>query len=70
MPNIDIINGIKINFYNGEHLPPHLHAIYGDEEVLLVIWTGEIYEGWLPVRQIRKARQCLQENNFRSSPGI
>jgi hypothetical protein len=62
MPNFDNIDGIKINMYNGEHWQPHIHAEYGDEEVLLVIEDGSIYEGYLPVTQLRKARKWLLDN--------
>lgn len=47
MPNFDSFDGNKINIYNGDHLPPHIHVLYGKEEVLLVIATAEIYAGWL-----------------------
>ena len=50
MPNFDSFEGIKINIYNGDHLPPHIHALYGDDEVLLVIETTDIYAGYLPAK--------------------
>ena len=62
MPNFDSFHGIKINIYNGDHLPPHIHVLYGDDEVLLVIETGEIYTGWLPSKQLRKAKDWLLTN--------
>jgi hypothetical protein len=62
MPNFASFEGIRINIYNGEHPPPHIHAEYGDFEVLLVIETGDIYEGRLPVKQLRKAKQWLLDN--------
>lgn len=45
MPTIDSFNGIKINVYNGEHRPPHIHASYNEFEVLIVIETKDIYAG-------------------------
>lgn len=48
MPTIDVINGIKINIYNGDHRPPHIHAIYNEYEILVVIDTSQIYAGNLP----------------------
>lgn len=62
MPNFDSFDGIKINIYNGDHLPPHIHALYGDYEVLLVIATAEIYTGWLPAKQLKKAKDWLATN--------
>jgi hypothetical protein len=35
---------------------------YGDDELLLVIESGEIYEGWLPVKQLKKCRKWLTAN--------
>jgi len=62
MPNFDNFDGIRINIYNGDHFPPHIHAEYGDDEVLLIIETGEIYEGWLPLKQMKKSRQWVLDN--------
>ena len=63
MPNIDSIKGIKINVYNGEHLPPHFHAIYNEFEVLILIQTGEIYVGYLPSNQMKIVNEWLRENS-------
>jgi len=62
MPNFDSFNGIKVNIYNGDHLPPHIHVLYGADEVLLEIETGIIYAGWLPAKQLKKAREWLANN--------
>ena len=53
MPQIDAFNGIKISIYNGDHRPPHIHANYGEYEVLIVIETGQIYAGDLPTKQLK-----------------
>jgi hypothetical protein len=45
MPTIDLIDGIKICIYCGEHRPPHFHALYNEYEVVLEIETCEIYAG-------------------------
>ena len=62
MPNIDSLAGIKINLYSGDHLPPHIHAVYNEYEVLLVIKTKTIYAGYLPAAQLRKAKAWLRVN--------
>ena len=62
MPNFDSFEGIKINIYNGDHLPPHIHALYGDDEVLLVIETTDIYAGYLPAKPLKKAKDWLKQN--------
>lgn len=63
MPTIDIINGIKINVYNGEHRPPHIHAIYNEFEVLIIIENSKIYAGDLPNKQLKKAFDWLSGNS-------
>ena len=55
MPTVDNFNGIKINIYNGDHRPPHIHAVYNEHEVLIVIETSEIYVGSLPNKQLKKS---------------
>jgi hypothetical protein len=46
MPNFGYFAGIKINIYTDDHLSPPIHVEYGDDEVLLYIESGDIYEGW------------------------
>ncbi|GAB5466227.1 MAG: hypothetical protein Kapaf2KO_16630 [Candidatus Kapaibacteriales bacterium] len=62
MPTVDRIDGVKINIYNGEHRPPHIHAIYNEHEALLTIETLEIYAGSLPPKQMKKSLDWLKEN--------
>jgi len=62
MPTIDFFDGIKINVYNGEHRPPHIHAVYGEFEVLLIIENCKIYSGFLPGKQLKKTLDWLDEN--------
>ena len=40
MPIVDRFNGIKVHIYNGEHRPPHIHAVYNEYEVLIDIEKG------------------------------
>lgn len=62
MPTIDYFNGIKINIYNGEHRPPHIHAIYNEFEVILLMESKRIYAGQLPERQLKLVFEWLEEN--------
>ena len=62
MPNIDSKDGIKINIYNGDRVPPHIHAIYNEYEALVEIETKAIYAGYLPATQLRKVTAWLVEN--------
>lgn len=47
MPTISIFYGIKIIMYYREHLPPHFHAEYGNEEAEIGIDPILILEGEL-----------------------
>lgn len=62
MPTIDRIDGLKIVINNGDHRPPHVHAIYNEFEVLLLIETGKIYAGDLPTKQLKRALDWVIEN--------
>ncbi len=50
MPEISRFYGIFIRMYFGDHSPPHFHAIYGGDEVVVNIETFEILKGNLPPR--------------------
>lgn len=63
MPTIEIINGIKICMYNGEHRPPHIHASYNEYEVLVEIESGEVYAGGLPNKQQKLVSDWLSDNS-------
>ena len=63
MPTIDYINGIKINVYNGEHRPPHIHATYNEFEVLILIESKDIYAGDLPNKQMKIVFDWLSVNS-------
>jgi len=62
MPTIDFFKGIKINVYNGEHRPPHIHAVYNESEALVKIENSEIYSGHLPNKQLKMTFEWLAEN--------
>ena len=63
MPTIDNFKGIKINVYNEEHRPPHLHAIYNEFEVIILIESKGIYAGELPNKQLKNVFDWLEENS-------
>jgi hypothetical protein len=62
MPNIQTINGIKINVYPNDHVPPHIHAIYGEYEALIGITTLETLRGYLPKAQLQTVHNFIAEN--------
>ncbi len=43
MPELSRFYGIAIQMNTNDHPPPHFHACYGDEEVLVDIRNGAIY---------------------------
>jgi hypothetical protein len=28
--------------YHNDHVPPHFHAVYGDDEALIIIGSGDV----------------------------
>lgn len=51
MPTICAFRGIKIYINWREHQPPHFHATYAGQEVLVSIQELEAIEGELPNKQ-------------------
>lgn len=50
MPTISMFYGILIRMFYEDHQPPHIHAIYGDEEACYNL-EGELIKGKLPSKQ-------------------
>lgn len=53
MPTISSFRGIKITMYWADHKPPHFHATYGGNEVLVSITDLEVLEGSFPAKQLK-----------------
>ena len=53
MPTICRFRGIKIYINWREHQPPHFHAKYGGEEVVVSIRDLEVIEGGIPSKQLK-----------------
>lgn len=62
MPILEIINGLKLYVYNGEHRPPHIYAVYNEYEVLIEIESKNIYAGDLPNKQLKLVFDWLMGN--------
>ena len=54
MPVVAAFDGIKIQFYWGEHPPPHFHVEYAEHAAVIEIRTLDLIEGWFPRPQYRK----------------
>ena len=52
MPEICRFYGIAIYIYYSEHQPPHFHAIYGENEVLISIDSLAVIAGYIPPRSL------------------
>lgn len=50
MPRVSEFFGIVIYMYYNDHLPPHFHAEYGDDEAIYEIETLTVSRGKLPRR--------------------
>lgn len=53
MPTICRFRGIKITINYREHQPPHFHAVYVGEEVVVSIKEIEVIEGSIPSKQLK-----------------
>lgn len=59
-PVIELIEGIKIEVYSREHLPPHIHAKYGEYEILINLINSEIEEGKFPTKKLNIVKKWLE----------
>lgn len=62
MPCLAKINGIKICVYSNDHVPPHIHAIFGEHEALISIREIQVFQGSLPPNKSRNALDFVREN--------
>ncbi|MBO0937302.1 DUF4160 domain-containing protein [Fibrella sp. HMF5335] len=46
--------------YAKDHLPPHFHAVYNDDEAMFSIETGNVIQGDLPRKQIRLVKAWVE----------
>ena len=53
MPTISMFRGIRITMYWADHMPPHFHATFGGEEVIVSIKDVEVLDGTLPNKQLK-----------------
>lgn len=59
-PLFDEKEGVRIFIYSREHLPPHVHLYYGDDEAVLEIRTGKLLKGYLPAKKVRLVQDWLR----------
>lgn len=55
MPALSMFYGIIVRMQSekgGKHNKPHIHALYGDDEIV-VATNGEVLEGKIPNKQLK-----------------
>lgn len=62
MPNIETLNGVKINIYFVEHLPPHIHAEYNEHENCWKLKHLQFMRGTCLLKQHKIAVNWLKAN--------
>ena len=62
MPPTAIVDGVQIVIHLKDHLPPHLHAMFGGFEAQISIVTGDVVNGSLPRAKLRTVQRWLAEH--------
>lgn len=53
MPTISMFRGIKVYINYKDHMPPHFHAQYGEDQVIVSINDIDVIDGKLPKKQLQ-----------------
>lgn len=53
MPEICLFFGIRVTINYNDHIPPHFHAEYNGNKVLIDIINCKVLKGALPKRQLK-----------------
>ena len=61
MPVLSRFYGIIIRMYflQGEHNPPHIHAIYNEDVAAIDFMTGKVLDGHLPEKALAMVREWI-----------
>jgi len=62
MPTFFIIEGVKIELFYNDHVPPHFHAKIAEFEALISIREQTILKGGLPKNKRKKIIKWAIEN--------
>ena len=57
MPELSRFYGIIIRMFNGDHPPPHFHAVYQGEQVQVNIETLQVMKGRMRGRALALVRE-------------
>ena len=53
MPEISLFFGIRVTMYYDDHNPPHFHANYNGQKILVDIIKGRVLRGSFPTKQLK-----------------
>jgi hypothetical protein len=56
--------GILIQMFWGDRAPPHFHALYGEDEVIIDIRTLEVLKGEMPRRVLALVLEWASHHLF------
>ena len=62
MPCLIKTHGVKICIYSNDHIPPHIHGIFGEYEAIIAIREIEVINGDIPNNKKRIALDYVREN--------
>lgn len=62
MPELSRFYGMIVYLYWKDHAPPPFHVVYGDEEVLLLIDSWQVYAGSIPSRALKMVREWAEKH--------
>jgi hypothetical protein len=62
MPIISIFFGIVVRINFRDHNPPHIHAEHGGREAIFDIRTGNLMEGALPRKAVRRVQLWIAQH--------
>ena len=71
MPALSMFFGIIVRMQSekgGKHNKPHIHAIYGEDEIVVAL-DGEILEGIIPKKQLKmlEAWMAIHEDELKAN---
>jgi hypothetical protein len=62
MPRLARFDGIEIVMNTRDHLPPHVHVLFKEEEVVIEIADGAVYAGSIAGHALTAARGWIAAN--------
>ncbi|MFM8496783.1 MAG: DUF4160 domain-containing protein [Planctomycetia bacterium] len=60
MPELSRFYGVRITMNFVDHVPPHFHATYGEDEAQIEIATGDVIGGSLPRRAASLVKEWVE----------